>query len=311
MRLVFCGTPAFAVPTLDALVTGGHSVELVLTQPDRPSGRGLGVRESAVKRRAGDLGISVAQPEKLRHNSKLQEQMEAIAPDAIVVVAYGRLIPPWMLGLPRFGNLNLHASLLPKYRGAAPIQWAVAKGESETGVTIMRLDEGLDTGDILLQERVPIGMHENAIELASTLARLGPPLMLSALAGLETDTIHATAQNHNRATLAPLLKREDGRIDWSRPATEIYNRWRGFQPWPGAFTSFRERTVILHAILPADPPGTAWPPGTLRLKAGRLLVACGEGTQLEILELQIEGKRRLDAAAFLHGVSLAPGERFA
>src|SRR5665213_2324539 len=213
MRLVFCGTPQFAVPTLEALLNAGHTVELVLSQPDRPSGRGLEIQISPVKRFAGERGLALAQPEKIRSNGELQERLGGIAPDAIIVVAYGRLIPPWMLALPRYGNLNLHASLLPKYRGAAPIQWAVANGESETGVTAMRIDAGLDTGDILLQQRVRIQSGQTSLELSPVLAAAGAESMVRTLAGLEGGTLRAVPQEHSQATLAPILSREDGRIE--------------------------------------------------------------------------------------------------
>jgi methionyl-tRNA formyltransferase len=309
MRLVFCGTPQFAVPTLEALLEAGHVVELVLTQPDRAAGRGMETRASAVKQVALHQDLPLLQPEKIRTNDGLQRRLHAIAPDAIVVVAYGRLIPPWMLELPRFGNLNLHASLLPKYRGAAPIQWAIANGETETGATVMRLDEGLDTGDILLQRKVAIAPDQNSIELSVVLAEAGASLMIEALAGLEAGTLHPEPQDHARATLAPILKKEDGRIDWNRTAAEIYNRWRGFQPWPGAFTLFRGRNFIAHWMRMADAPTDAAPPGTIKSEAGRLLAACGGESWLDLLEVQVEGKRRMDAGAFLRGISLEPGER--
>ncbi|HET9100809.1 MAG TPA: methionyl-tRNA formyltransferase [Acidobacteriaceae bacterium] len=310
MRLVFCGTPQFAVPTLDALLQAGHRLRLVLSQPDRTSGRGMEVQISPVKRYAEQHGLAIAQPEKLRHNAELQEQLRALDPDAIVIVAYGRLIPPWMLSLPKHGNLNVHASLLPKYRGAAPIQWAVANGETETGVTTMRIDEGLDTGDILLQERVPIMPRQTAVELSPVLSEVGAKLMVRTLAGLEQGTLAPTPQDHLGATLAPILQREDGRIDWSWTAQRIYDRWRGFQPWPGAFTSFHGKKWILHAMqVVADPAGLSGAPGTLVRKANRLLVACGEGTWLDLLELQMEGKRRMAVEAFLNGLSFNDGER--
>ena len=310
MRLVFCGTPQFAVPTLDALLQAGHRLRLVLSQPDRTSGRGMEVQISPVKRYAEQHGLAIAQPEKLRHNAELQEQLRALDPDAIVIVAYGRLIPPWMLALPKHGNLNVHASLLPKYRGAAPIQWAVANGETETGITTMRIDEGLDTGDILLQERVPIMPRQTAVELSPVLSEVGAKLMVRTLAGLEQGTLAPTPQDHLGATLAPILQREDGRIDWSWTAQRIYDRWRGFQPWPGAFTSFHGKKWILHAMeVVADPAGLSGAPGTLVRKANRLLVACGEGTWLDLLELQMEGKRRMAVEAFLNGLSFNDGER--
>ena len=248
MRLVFCGTPQFAVPTLEALLGAKHSVELVLAQPDRTSGRGLEVQISPVKQFALNRELPLMQPEKIRNNPELQQRLIQIAPDAIVVVAYGRLIPPWMLALPHYGNLNLHASLLPKYRGAAPIQWAVANGETETGLTTMHLDEGLDTGDVLLQQRVPIAPDQTAVELSPILAAVGAELMVRTLAGLEAGTVHSVPQDSSHATLAPILTREDGGIDWNRPAAQIYNRWRGFHPWPGAFTFFREKKLSLHSM---------------------------------------------------------------
>lgn len=310
MRLVFCGTPQFAVPTLTALLRAGHSVELVLSQPDRASGRGMEVQISPVKRFAEQQGLALAQPEKIRNNPELQERLEKLSPDAIVIVAYGRLIPPWMLSLPKHGNLNVHASLLPKYRGAAPIQWAVANGETETGVTTMRIDEGLDTGDILLQEPVPILPLQTSAQLSSVLAELGAELMVRTLAGLEQGTSQATQQDHSRATLAPILQREDGRIDWNRTAQQILDRWRGFQPWPGAFTSFRGKKLILHEMrVVMNRAGSGAAPGTLYRAGSQLLVACGQGSWLELLELQLEGKRRLPVEAFLNGLSLEDGER--
>src|SRR5487761_280029 len=192
MRLVFFGTPQFAVPTLNALLQAGHRVELVLSQPDRASGRGMEVQISPVKRYAEQHGLALAQPEKIRNNPELQGRLRALSPNAIVIVAYGRLIPSWMLTLPKHGNLNVHASLLPKYRGAAPIQWAVANGETETGITTMRIDEGLDTGDILLQQRVPVLPQQTAVELSPVLAEGGAELMVRTLAGLEQATLEAT-----------------------------------------------------------------------------------------------------------------------
>ncbi len=311
MRLVFCGTPSFAVPTLAAVLNAGHTVELVLSQPDRPSGRGLSVQSSAVKQFAERHDLALAQPDKIRRNSDLQTRLEKISPDAILVVAYGRIIPPWMLTLPRHGNLNLHASLLPKYRGAAPIQWAIANGETETGVTTMRIDEGLDTGDILLQRSVPISANQTSVDVSPVLAAVGAELMVRTLAALDRGNLQAMPQHHRDTTLAPILRREDGRIDWNRTATEIYNRWRGFQPWPGAFAFFRGKKLSLHGMRvgsSGDLANTA-SPGMLACNGNRLSVACGHGTWLDLLELQVEGKRRMSVDAFLNGVSFAPGER--
>src|SRR6202042_1309910 len=221
MRLVFCGTPEFAVPTLEAVIAAGHEVALVVTQPDRAAGRGMEVQAPPGKRVAVARGIPVVQPEKIKTNAEFRGRLEAIAPDVILVVAYGRIIPQWMLELPRFGNVNLHGSLLPKYRGAAPIQWAVANGELVTGVTTMRLDAGLDTGDMLLAQVVPIGQEETAVDVYECLAATGAELMVKTLHHLECRTIFPQVQDHSQATLAPILTREDGWIDFSRTAQQI------------------------------------------------------------------------------------------
>ena len=308
MKLVFCGTPAFAVPTLEALLQAGHDVALVVTQPDRPSGRGMQVVAPPVKQTALAAGLPVVQPEKIKNNLEFRAQLEAIAPDAIIVVAYGRIIPKWMLDLPRYGNLNLHASLLPKYRGAAPIQWAVAMGETVTGATTMRIDEGLDTGDMLLQDEMAIPPAMTAEELFPLLAEMGAPLMVETLAGLEQGTIAPQKQDDAQATLAPILTREDGRVDFARSAAEIYNRWRGFQPWPGAWTMLGGKKLTLHRMLLAEREDGA-EPGTVRVDAGRLFFACGDGGWLEITELQLEGKKRMPVTDFLRGNTLAPETR--
>src|ERR1700729_4358018 len=236
MRLVFCGTPEFAVPTLEAVIAAGHEVALVVTQPDRAAGRGMEVQVRPVKRVAVARGIPVVQPEKIKTNAEFRGRLEAIAPDVILVVAYGRIIPQWMLELPRFGNVNLHGSLLPKYRGAAPIQWAVANGEIVTGVTTMRIDAGLDTGAILLQQKLPIGPNDTAVTIAPPLADIGADLVVQTLRGLKAGTIQPHPQDNSRSSLAPILKKEDGLVDFTRTAAEISNRIRGFQPWPGAYT---------------------------------------------------------------------------
>src|SRR6476646_7381087 len=239
LNLVFCGTPQFAVPTLEKLVESGHRVGLVLTQPDRPKGRGLEFVASPIKQSALRFNLPIYQPEKIKTNEELQTRLREIAPHAIIVVGYGRIIPKWMLDLPRYGNINLHGSLLPKYRGAAPIQWAIANGEKMTGVTTMRIDEGLDTGDILLQQELAIADDDTSETLAPGLAAIGAELMIETLRRLQAGTVTPQPQNHAEATLAPILTKEDGRIDFHRTAREIYNRMRGFQPWPGAFTKFR------------------------------------------------------------------------
>lgn len=307
MILIFCGTPRFAVATLERLVEAGHTVRTVVTQPDRPRGRGMELADSPVKESAAKLNIPVLQPAQIKNNVEFRQQLEALAPDAIIVVGYGRIIPQWMLDLPRYGNLNLHASLLPKYRGAAPIQWAIANGEKATGVTTMKIDAGLDTGDILLQREVPIAFEDTAETLSPKLAGIGAQLMIETLRGIEAGEIRPTPQDSTEATLAPILKKEDGRIDFTRPAVEIYNRMRGFQPWPGAHTSFRGRQFQVHRAQPlTDAPQLV--PGATSIDGKRLLVGCGSGTILELLEVQPEGKRRMSARDFINGSRPTAGE---
>jgi methionyl-tRNA formyltransferase len=305
-NLVFCGTPQFAVPTLEKLVEAGFNVRLVLTQPDRPKGRGLGLVASPVKQTSLRLGLPVYQPEKIKQNEELRSKLEEIAPAAIIVVGYGRIIPKWMLELSKHGNINLHASLLPKYRGAAPIQWAVANGEAVTGVSTMRIDEGLDTGDILQQQELAILDEDTAETLSPRLAAIGAELMVGTLRGLAEATIRPQPQKHEDASLAPILKKEDGRIDFSRTALEIYNRLRGFQPWPGAFSNFRGKTLNITAAKPSD---EAVPEAQLLIKDNRLFVGCGNSTALELLEVQPEGKKRISARDFIQGYRPETGER--
>jgi methionyl-tRNA formyltransferase len=315
MILVFCGTPRFAVPTLEKLVEAGHSVPLVVTQPDRPRGRGMEVAVSPVKDAAIRLGIAVVQPTAIKNNIDFREQLAAIAPDAIIVVGYGRIIPQWMIDLPRLGNLNLHASLLPKYRGAAPIQWAIASGESVTGVTTMRIDAGLDTGDILMQREIPITSEDTAVTLSPTLASIGAKLMVETLHGLKTGQVRPTLQDHSHATLAPILKKEDGRMDFGRTANDLFNRLRGFQPWPGAFTTFKSKTLQVHRAQPVQ-DAVNLTPGEVAVKGTRLFVGCGKSNDkekdpdnaLELIEIQLEGKRRMSAQEFINGYHLKSGD---
>jgi methionyl-tRNA formyltransferase len=319
VKLVFCGTPQFAVPSLEALLAAGHEIALVVSQPDRPAGRSQQLTAPPVKLAAQAAGIPVTQPEKIRSNPEFRAQLEAIAPEAIVVVAYGRIIPPWMLALPRLGCINLHASLLPKYRGAAPIQWAVAMGDAFTGNTTMLLEEGLDTGPVLLQQTVEIEPDQTAVDLFDQLAHSGAPLVVETLAGLAAGAIQPQPQNHSFATFAPLLDREDGRMNFAvRSAHELYNRWRGFQPWPGAFATLDGKKLIVRRMAVAaepssaesDPAGSVLAlPGHLIVEDQRLFVRCAEDTWLELLELQLEGKKRLTAAEFLRGASLAANAR--
>jgi methionyl-tRNA formyltransferase len=314
VKLVFCGTPPFAVPTFEALRAAGHEVALVVSQPDRPVGRSQQMTAPAVKQAALAAGLPVTQPDKIRNNAEFRARLESIMPDAIVVVAYGRIIPPWMLALPTLGCINLHGSLLPKYRGAAPIQWAVAMGDAFTGNTTMLLEEGLDTGPILLQQTIEIGPDQTAVELFETLAKAGAPLVVETLAGLADGSIDPQPQNHQFATFAPILDREDGRINFgARSAGEIYNRWRGFLPWPGAFTTLDGKKLIIHRLRAVDASAFAEAvsaqPGQIHIENHRLFAACAGETWIELSEVQLEGKKRLTAAEFLRGNVLAGGAR--
>jgi methionyl-tRNA formyltransferase len=307
MKLVFCGTPMFAVPCLEALVRERHDVQLVVSQPDRPKGRGLELTPTPVKSLALAHGIPVTQPEKIKNNTEFRTQLEQIRPDAIMVVAYGRIIPQWMIELPRLGNINVHASLLPKYRGAAPIQWAIACGETITGVTTMRIDAGLDTGDMLLKAEMPIAADDTALSLSPRLSQLGALLLIETLRAFDSGELQPTPQDDSEATLAPLLTKEDGRIDFNRPAQEISDRLRGFQPWPGAFTTFRGKQLMLHAARPGK--GLTLKPGELLSNGDSLYVGAGQESALELLELQIEGKKRMSARDFSNGYRPTTGER--
>lgn len=304
------GTPAFAVPSLHAIVKAGHTVSHVYTQPDRPAGRGGKMRESAVKLAARELGIRVEQPARIRAPEVIA-QLTSEAPDAIVVVGYGQIIPRAILDIPRFGIINVHGSLLPKYRGAAPIQWAVANGETVTGVTTMLINEGLDTGDMLLREKSPIGPDETALSVAARLADIGADLLVKTLDGVATNTIQPEPQNDADATLAPILSRADGLVDWERPASIIYNRYRGFQPWPGAWTLFRDTRFQLKELVPAPDKLTACGemPGTLIAERKHLYVVAGDREALELRSVQLEGKSSVSAEAFINGAQLRSGER--
>ncbi len=306
MTLIFLGTPSFAVPTLERIVATGHRVLAVFTQPDRPKGRGGQLAAPPVKELALRLGLPVHQPERVRR-PEVVEQLQQMNPDAMVVVGYGQIIPQSIIDIPSHGIINVHASLLPKYRGAAPIQWAIANGETRTGVTTMRIEAGLDTGDILLKWETAIGPEVNALELSERLARAGADLLVETLARLETGTIQPEKQDSSQATLAPILKKEDGLVDWSWPARKIYNRVRAFLPWPGAYSFFRGQLFhIWTASLSADP--VAGEPGRMFPQKKRLLVTCGQGTALEPLEVQVEGRKRMSAEAFLNGQHLDENE---
>jgi methionyl-tRNA formyltransferase len=309
LRIIFCGTPAFAVPTLRHLVSQtDFEIAGVVAQPDRPRGRGGEISVPPVKSAALEVGIPVYQPERIR-TEEAQEYFKTVAADVVVIIAYGQIIPARLIALPRLGWINLHGSLLPKYRGAAPIHWAIANGETHTGLTTMQIDAGLDTGPMLLKYETEIGADETSPELYARLAEAGAPLMAETLRRLVSGTITPTPQNDAEKSLAPPLKKEDGRIDWSMSAARIYDRMRGFQPWPGAFTTFRGK--ICHTWgKPALETSVSGPPGTITLAGGEILVSAGQGTSLLLEAVQMEGRKKVAAREFSNGARLAPGDTF-
>jgi len=310
LRVVFCGTPQFAVPSLKHLLAqSDFELVGVFTQPDRPRGRGQEITLAPVKKLALEENLAVFQPAKIRA-PEAEEQLRALAPDAIVIIAYGQIIPARLLDIPRLGWINLHASLLPKYRGAAPIHWAIAQGETRSGNTTMRIDAGMDTGEMLLQEELDIGPGETAPELAARLAELGAPLMVKTLRGIADSALTGRPQNHAEATLAPILKREDGRIDWQLSATQIFNRMRGFAPWPGAYTEFRGQTCHLWGKPVSNEVSDAAPRTLLSAGSGAVRVACGQGSVLELSSVKLEGRKQVSAAEFANGARLQVGEAF-
>jgi methionyl-tRNA formyltransferase len=305
VRLAFLGTPAFAVPTLEAVVTAGHQVAAVLTQPDRPRGRGQNSAASPVKEAALRLGLEVYQPERVRRPEAV-DYLRALACDAMVVVGYGQIIPQVVIDLAPLGIINVHASLLPKYRGAGPIQWAIVRGETRTGVTTMRINAGLDTGDMLLKAETEIGPDETAVELGKRLSVMGAELLVETLEDLRAGRIVSEPQDDAQATLAPLLKKEDGVIEWSRPAQSIHNLVRGLQPWPGAQTRFRGAPLQVWKTRVAGPGGAIGAAGSIA-SVKPPVVHCGEGL-LELVEVQLEGRKRISAADFANGQRLTENE---
>lgn len=312
MKLIFMGTPEFAVPSLERLIEGGHEVAAVFTQPDKPSGRGKSLHEPPVKTFVLEHSIAVHQPAKIKANEEVRSVFENLSPDACVVAAYGKILPSWLLAIPRLGCINVHASLLPKYRGAAPINWAIANGERETGVTIMQMDEGMDTGPMLAWRATPIAKEETAPELSARLAHLGAELLSETLPRVERGEVKPVPQDDSEATYAPMLKREDGLIDWSMNAREIANRVRAFQPWPGSYTNFRSGRLTVwrtHEALDAaygsdDEAGTI-----LSIVETGIMVACAGSSALLVEEVQVEGKRRVPAREFANGARLKAGDR--
>jgi methionyl-tRNA formyltransferase len=349
LTIIFCGTPSFALPTLRELLSHPEfAIAGVVTQPDRPRGRGQEISTSPIKDAAISAGIPVYQPQKIRAEESY-EYFRGAQPDVVVIIAYGQIIPARLIAIPRLGWINLHGSLLPKYRGAAPIHWAIASGETRTGLTTMQIDAGLDTGPTLLRRETEIAPDETAPQLYARLADAGAPLMIETLRGLDRRTITPAPQDNSQASLAPPLKKEDGKIDWQLPAQNIYNRMRGFQPWPGAFTQFRGKQCAIWGKPAPDPSLAAGPilgagltrstadqsvatgatvgaglspaptiappaarelPGTIRVGGGQVEVACGEPTALRLEFVQLEGRKRIAAREFANGARLLPGERF-
>ena len=309
LRIVFCGTSDFALPSLRHLAAQpDFQIVGVVTQPDRPRGRGQATASPPVKDAAVAAGLAVYQPQKIKSDEAL-EYFKRVAPDVVAIIAYGQIIPQHLIEIPRLGWINLHGSLLPKYRGAAPVHRAILNGETRTGLTTMRIDAGLDTGPMLLKYETEIGPDETAPELYARLAEAGAPLLAETLRGIERGTLTPAPQDNSQATFAPPLKKEEGRIDWSLPAQRIYNRIRGLQPWPGTFTSFRGKNCAIWGR-PADLAPSQQPPGAIALRGDNVIVACGEGSALRIDSVQLEGRKRITAREFANGARLAPDDRF-
>ena len=304
MRLVFMGTPDFAVGCLEALIKAGHDVVAVYSQPDKPVGRKREVLPTPVKQCALNHGIEVRQPASLR-NAEETEKLRDLAPDAVVVVAYGKLIPTDMLKVAPLGFINVHASLLPKYRGAAPIQWAVVNGEKETGVTTMLLNEGMDTGDMLERAVTPIGENETAGELFERLSALGAELIVSTLEKLEKGEITPEKQDEAQATLAPIISKEMALLDFAQSAESLSNLVRGFNPWPIAYTILEGKRLKVYSARVAGK--TNAPAGAVTQSERSLCVACGDGVELELLDIQLEGSKRMPASEWLKGRAVAEG----
>ena len=304
-NIVFFGTPEFAVPCLDALGAAGHEVMLVVTQPDRPKGRGRKMAPPPVKTAALEHGFDLFQPPSVRDPS-VTDRLGGLAPDFFVVVAYGGILPEALLSLPKNGAVNVHASLLPHYRGSAPIQWAIINGETRTGVTTMLLDRGMDTGDILLSSETPIHSGDTAATLHDRLAEMGASLLIDTLAAFASGAVNPTPQDHSMATYAPLLKKSDGRIDWDAPAGAIDAFIRGMNPWPGAFTFLGSRRLKLFLATPLETTSEAVPGTVVRGFADELRIAAGKGA-LSVTEIQGASGKKLPIRDFLQGCPMPPG----
>lgn len=312
MKLIFMGTPEFAVPSLARLISDGHEIRAVFTQPDKPAGRGNKMHPPPVKTLALEHSIAIHQPAKIKTNEEVRAVFQEIAPDACIVVAYGKILPEWMLTIPRLGCINVHASILPALRGAAPINWAIARGERETGVTVMQMDAGMDTGPMLATRKMEIGEEETAPQLSARLALLGAELLSETLPFVERGEIHSVAQDDSKASYAPMLKREDGMIDWRMTAGEIASCVRAFQPWPGTYTIFRGSRLMIWRARSADVDDLndgVLPATITSIEKTGFVISCAGPSALLIEELQIEGKRRVAARDFINGMRLGVGSR--
>ena len=310
LRIVFCGTPEFALPSLRRLIAEpDFEIAGVVTQPDRPRGRGRELQSSPVKKAAVAAGIPVYQPEKIKSDESY-EYFQRLAPEAVVIIAYGQIVSQPLIAVSRLGWINLHASLLPKYRGAAPVHWAIVHGEKRTGLTTMQIDRGLDTGSMLLKYETEIGADETAPELTARLGEAGALLIVETLRKLAAGEITPTPQDNSRATLAPILRKEDGRIDWRLTAHKIYDRIRGLQPWPGAFTTFRGKNCRIWGQPLETLAGGPTPGAILPSKEDGLGVICGGRTVLRVDHIQLEGRKRVTGGEFLSGARIGPGEGF-
>ena len=307
MRAIFFGTPQLAVPSLEAVHDIAEVVQVVC-QPDRRAGRGMKLRPPPVKARALELGLPVVQPKKVR-TEEFAASLRALEADVAVVIAYGRILPRAVLDAPRRGCVNIHASLLPRWRGAGPIQWAIVHGDAETGVCLMQMDEGMDTGPVIACERTPIDPDETAAELGARLSEMGAAILRAELPRWVAGEVEAVPQDSAGATMAPLLEKDDGRVDWRKSAREVHDQVRGLSPWPGAFVEVDERVVKIHRTSVAQEQGSQTEAGTVVSTGPEgIEVACGRGT-VRLLELQLQGKRRLSAGDFLAGQGWEPGLR--
>ncbi len=308
-RIVFMGTPDFAVPCLQALIDAGYTIPLVITQPDKPVGRKRVLTAPPVKERALANGIEVYQPAKVRNNPEALERLQAAEADLFVVVAYGKILPQSILDIPSRGCMNVHASLLPKYRGSSPIQWSIIKGENETGVTTMVMDAGMDTGDMLLKASLPITPHDNAGTLSDKLSQLGAELLLKTIPSYLEGSIQPQVQDHQAATVIPMLKKEDGEIQWNQAAQVILNRMRGLDSWPGSYSFLRGKSIkILRAAIYTGEPGYQGNPGqVLEINKSSFLIRTGDGI-LELSEVQLAGSKAMDAGTFARGQRLESAE---